>query len=71
MAVWRDWIIWIVIALALLSTPLEVYIILKARKRLPAATPGSPLQTLERRLAAGEISAEEFQYERFLLQKGG
>jgi uncharacterized membrane protein len=64
-------VIWIVIALALLSTPLEVYIIVKARKRLPAAMPGSPLRTLERRLANGEISPEEFQYERYLLEKGG
>jgi uncharacterized membrane protein len=69
--VWRDWIVWTVIALAVLSTPLEVYIIVRARKRLPAATSGSPIQTLERRLAAGEISPEEFQYERFLLEKGG
>jgi len=71
MAVWGDWIIWIVIALAVLSTPLEVYIIVRARRRLPAAMQGSPLQTLERRLANGEISPEEFQYERFLLEKGG
>ena len=71
MAVWRDWIIWIVIGLALLSIPFEVYILIKARKRLPTSLPGSPLQTLERRLANGEISPEEFQYERYLLEKGG
>jgi len=64
-------VIWIVIALAVLSTPLEVYIMVKARKRLPTAMPGSPLQTLERRLANGEISPEEFQYERYLIEKGG
>ena len=61
--------LWVVIGVVLLSTPLEVYIIVKARKRLPAALPGSPLQTLERRLAAGEISPEEFQYERQLLEE--
>ena len=66
---WRDWLIWVVIATVLLSTPLEVYIIVKARRRLPTAQPGSPLQTLENRLAAGQISPEEFQYERQLLEE--
>ena len=66
---WRDWLIWVVIATVVLSTPLEVYIIVKARRRLPTAQPGSPLQTLENRLAAGQISTEEFQYERQLLEE--
>ena len=65
-----DWWLWAVIGLTLLLIPFEVFVILKMRKRLPVAMPGSPLQTLERRLADGEISAEEFQYERFLLDKG-
>lgn len=60
-----------VIGVLTLSIPLEVYVIVHARRKLPAALPGSPLQTLERRLAAGEISPEEFQYERYLLEKGG
>jgi len=68
--VFSDWWLWAVIGLTLLLIPFEVFVILKMRKRLPVAMPGSPLQTLERRLADGEISAEEFQYERFLLDKG-
>jgi uncharacterized membrane protein len=67
---WINWVIVIVIALCVLSIPLEVYVIRRAAKQLPARQPGSPLQTLERRFAAGEISAEEFQYERYLLEKG-
>ncbi|HET7420971.1 MAG TPA: SHOCT domain-containing protein [Candidatus Dormibacteraeota bacterium] len=70
MAMWPDWILWVVIGLVFLCIPLEVYIIVKARKRLPAAQLGSPLQILDKRLADGEISAEEYQYERFLLEKG-
>jgi uncharacterized membrane protein len=70
MAVWRDWMLWLVAGILLLTTPLEVYVIVRTRKRLPSAVAGSPLQTLEKRLAAGEISAEEFQYERYLLEKG-
>jgi hypothetical protein len=66
----RDWILGGVIGLLVLSIPLEVYVIVHVRKKLPAAMPGSPVQTLERRLAAGEISPEEFQYERYLLEKG-
>ena len=62
-----DWWPWIVISIAVLTTPLEIYIVLRMRRQ---PTP-SALQTLERRLAAGEISAEEFQYERYLLEKGG
>ena len=30
--------------------------------------PDSPLQVLDKRLASGEISDEQYQYERFLLQ---
>ena len=67
---WRDWLLWIAIGMTALLIPFEVYVITRMRKKLPVALPGSPLQTLERRLAAGEISAEEFQYERFLLEKG-
>ena len=70
MAMWRDWWLWLIIGLVVMTIPLEIYIIVKTRKRLPAALPGSPLQILERRLAAGEISPEEFQYERQLLEKG-
>jgi len=68
---WRDWLIWAVIGITVLAIPLEVCVIVRTRKRLPAGLPGSPLQTLEKRLADGEISAEEFQYERYLLEKGG
>jgi uncharacterized membrane protein len=67
--VWRDWVLWAVIGLTVLLIPFEVFVILRMRKKLPVSMPGSPLQTLERRLANGEISAEEFQYERYLLQK--
>ena len=63
------WLIVATVVIVLLSIPLEVYVIVKARRRLPAELPGSPLQTLERRLAAGEISPEEFQYERQLLEE--
>jgi uncharacterized membrane protein len=31
--------------------------------------PETPLQVLDRRLASGEISAEEYQYERYLLEE--
>ena len=65
----RDWAIWVVIGLAALSIPFEVYFLSRAVRKLPTAQQGSPLQTLERRLANGEISAEEFQYERYLLEK--
>lgn len=65
-----DWLVVAVVVILLLTIPLEVYVLVKARKKLPAALPGSPLQTLERRLAAGEISPEEFQYERQLLEDG-
>ncbi len=37
--------------------------------QIRASLPASPLQVLEKRLASGEISAEEFQYERYLLEK--
>jgi hypothetical protein len=70
MAVWRDWMLWLVAGILLLTTPLEVYVIVRTSRRLPTAVTGSPLQTLEKRLAGGEISAEEFQYERYLLEKG-
>lgn len=70
MAVWSNWILLAVIGIVVLSIPLEVYILVKARRRLPTAMLGSPLQTLDKRLAAGEISPEEYQYERFLLEKG-
>ena len=69
MDMWRDWWLWLVIALVAFTTPLEVYVLVRNRKRLPVAMQGSPLQTLEKRLADGEISAEEFQYERYLLEK--
>ena len=69
MAVWRDWVIWVVVGLAVLTTPLEIYIVLRARNRIPGALAASALQTLERRMAAGEISPEEFQYERQLLEE--
>ena len=64
-----DWWLWFVIAVVILTTPLEVFLIVRYRRRLPVALQGSPLQTLEKRLADGEISAEEFQYERYLLEK--
>jgi uncharacterized membrane protein len=69
-AVFPDWILLIVMGIVVLTIPLDVYIIVKVSKRLPTAMAGSPLQTLDKRLASGEISPEEYQYERFLLEKG-
>ena len=57
--------------LALISIPLGIYANRRAAADLRARLPASPLQVLEKRLAAGEISAEEYRYERYLLEKGG
>lgn len=48
-----------------LSLYLRRRVIVDLRKSLPA----SPLQILDRRLASGEISDEQYQYERYLLEQ--
>ena len=69
MAMWSDWIIGIPIVLALISIPLGIYGNRRAGAQLRAKLPASPLQILDKRLAAGEISTEEYRYERYLLEK--
>ncbi len=60
----------IVIATGVLSIVMAVVAGRRARAQLRAQPPASPLLTLDKRLAAGEISAEEYRYERYLLEKG-
>ena len=67
---WTDWVLAGVIALALISIPLGIYANRRAAARLRAGVPSSPAKILEMRFAAGEISAEEYRYERYLLEKG-
>jgi uncharacterized membrane protein len=40
-----------------------------AISQIRAGLPASPLQILERRLASGDISDEQYQYERYLLEQ--
>ncbi len=69
MAVKYALIIGFPILLGLLSIPLSLWLRRRTIAQLRANLPASPLLILEKRLAAGEISAEEFQYERYLLEK--
>ena len=71
MAVKDALIIGLPIVLALVTIPLSFYVRRRIAAQIRAGLPASPLQVLERRLASGEISAEEYQYERYLLEKGG
>lgn len=58
----------IALVMAGVSIPLGLYVRSRAIKELRSNLPASPLQVLDRRLAAGEISAEEYQYEKYLLE---
>jgi len=64
-----DLLLAIPIVLGLVAIVLGIYVRRRAFADLRANLPGSPLQILEKRLASGEISAEEYQYERYLLEK--
>ena len=57
------------IALAAISIPLGLYARSRAIRQLRANLPASPIQILEKRLADGEISPEQYRYERYLLEK--
>ena len=60
----------VVIATGVLSILMALVAGRKARAQLRAHLPASPLQILDRRLASGEISVEEYRYERYVLEKG-
>ncbi len=64
-----DLLLAIPIVLGLVAIVLGIYVRRRAFADLRANLPASPLQILEKRLASGEISAEEYQYERYLLEK--
>ena len=53
----------------LVVLPLALFVRRRAIAQLRADLPQSPQQILEQRLASGQISAEEYQYERYLLKK--
>ena len=65
----NDLILGVPIVLALISIFLGLYVRRRIARQLRPYLPESPLQILERRMANGEISAEEYQYERYLLEK--
>jgi putative membrane protein len=68
------WYFWAYIVGMAIAIPASVVWMLYARRkaiaRQRANLPESPLQILERRFASGEISPEEYQDERYELEKG-
>jgi|GEM_PF-4264007 len=57
------------IGLGAVVVALGLWLRFRILRQVRARLPGSPMETLDQRFASGEISAEEYQYERYLLQK--
>ncbi len=53
----------------LVILPLALYVRGRAIAELRANLPESPQQILDKRFASGQISAQEYEYERYLLKK--